>query len=274
MKKTIMILLCIVVTQTAVANSRCTITPGGWFTQERIDCSYREMRLPSSSVTERQIKWQLPLGTPPPGGWPVALMYQGALFEVEFSRHKNAAFGSYWEARTIKALLDAGYAVIAPRAAAELAWLTNSAGPATVYNITTDYTFLNNVFTAIELGMFGPLNADRKYATGISSGGYNTSRMAVTWAGEFKALVIHSASYATCLGPVCVVPFNLPNDHPPTRFIHGFLDLVVPWWSMDLYHDRLLAEGVPTDRITHAFGGHGWFPTSPQAVVAWFNAHP
>ncbi|WP_323845025.1 hypothetical protein [Microbulbifer magnicolonia] len=51
---------------------------------------------------------------------PVALIYQGSFFEVEFSREKNAPFGGYWEARTIKALLDAGYAVIAPRAPVEL----------------------------------------------------------------------------------------------------------------------------------------------------------
>lgn len=258
----------------ALAESRCSITSGSWFRQEAINCSYRSMELPSSSFSERTVKWQLPLGTPPAGGWPVALMYQGTGYPVEFSRKKNDPFGGYWEARTIKALLDAGYAVIAPRAPGEFAWLTNSAGPLTVYNITTDYTFLNNVFTAIELGMFGPLNPDRKYATGISSGGYNTSRMAVTWPGEFKALVVQAGSYATCAGPACIVPLNLPDDHAPTRFIHGFLDPIVPWWSMDIYYDRLLAEGIATSRITEPFGGHEWFSSSPAAVVNWFNAHP
>lgn len=283
MKKLIAIVLCffsvqlfsaqLLSNQKDLAESRCSITPGGWLRQEAIHCSYRSMELPSSSDSEREIKWQLPLGTPPEGGWPVALMYQGTGFPVEFSRKKYDAFGSYWEARTIKALLDAGYAVIAPRAAAELVWLTNAAGPATNYKATTDYTFLNNVFTAIELGMFGPLNSDRKYATGISGGGYNTSRMAVTWPGEFKALVVQSGSYATCLGAVCFVPSSMPDNHPPTRFIHGFLDLIVPWWSMDTYYDRLLAEGITTDRITEIFGGHQWFSSSPEAVVSWFNSH-
>ncbi|MFC6632480.1 extracellular medium-chain-length polyhydroxyalkanoate depolymerase [Microbulbifer taiwanensis] len=274
MKKIIATLLCCFAVQQVAAESRCKITPGSLFKQERIDCSYRSIQIPSSDITSRQIKWELPLGTPPAGGWPVALIYQGSFFEVEFSRKKNAPFGGYWEARTIKALLDAGYAVIAPRAPAELAWLTNSAGPATIYEITTDYTFLGNVFDAIEQGVFGPLNPDRKYATGISSGGYNTSRMAVTWPGEFRALVVHSGSYATCLGPVCVMPLCMPEDHPPTRFVHGFLDTIVPWWSMDLYYDRLLWEGVETDRVTEALGGHEWFPGSPTAVVSWFDAHP
>lgn len=230
--------------------------------------------MPSSGITDRQVKWELPLGTPPAGGWPVALIYQGSIFEVEFSRKKNDPFGGYWEARTIKALLDAGYAVIAPRAPAELAWHTNVLSPEEIYELSTDYIFLNNVFDGIEAGLFGPLNPQRKYATGISSGGYNASRMAVSWPGEFNALVVHSASYATCAGPACVMPLCMPEDHPPTRFVHGFLDAIVPWWSMDLYYDRLLWEGVETDRLTEALGGHEWFPSSPNAVVNWFDTHP
>ncbi|WP_323845024.1 hypothetical protein [Microbulbifer magnicolonia] len=58
----------------------------------------------------------------------------------------------------------------------------------------------------------------------------------------------------------------MPGNHPPTRFIHGFLDAIVPWWSMDLYYDRLLWEGVETDRVTMALGGHEWFPGSTVAV--------
>ncbi len=262
-------------TSTSIAaNSRCTEQSGSWFSPAQISCSYQSLSLPSSSITTREVKYQLPLGTPPAGGWPVALVYQGSLFPVEFTRNSNAPFGGYYELKTIKALLDAGYAVIAPRAPLELAWLTNSAGPATNYPVTTDFTFLTNVFEHIAQGGFGPVNPQRKYATGISSGGYNTSRMAVSFPGEFKALVVHSGSYATCLGPACVVPFSLPLDHPPTYFIHGFLDTIVPWWSMDSYYDRLLWRGIETGRYTHISAGHEWLPQSPQLVLNWFNSHP
>ncbi len=273
MRKIFVLLICLFAAQTAIA-SRCTITPGNFFVQERVDCTYQSVHLPSSDLTYREVIWQVPQGTPPAGGWPVVLIYQGSLFPVEFSRKKNAPFGGYWEARTIKTLLDGGYAVIAPRAPADLAWHTNILAPSAIYEHSTDYTFLNYVFDAIQIGVFGPLNAQRKYAVGISSGGYNTSRMAVTWPGQFRALVVHSASYATCTGPACVVPLILPQDHPPTRFIHGFLDSIVPWWTMDNYYDRLRLYGVPTDRITIALGKHEWFPQSPGAVLEWFNAHP
>tara|TARA_R110001592_G_scaffold357416_1_gene660489 strand:- start:45439 stop:46269 length:831 start_codon:yes stop_codon:yes gene_type:complete len=258
----------------AHADSRCTERAKRWFVPGEISCSYRSLELPSSAITSREIKYQLPLGTPPADGWPVVLLYQGSLFPVEFSRNTNEPFGGFYETKTIKTLLDNGYAVLAPRAPAELAWLTNSAGPATIYQITTDYTFLNNVLAHIAAGGFGQLDANRKYATGISSGGYNTSRMAVSFAGEFKALVVHSGSYATCLGPVCAVPFTLPADHPPTYFIHGFADIIVPWWSMDTYYDRLIWQGIETGRHTELLAGHEWLPQSSGLVLNWFNLHP
>ena len=132
---------------------------------------------------------------------------------------------------------------------------------------------MNNLFDAIRDGRFGPINDNKKFATGISSGGYNTSRMAVSYPGEFKALVVQSGSYATCSGPLCIVPSSLPNDHPPTYFLHGFLDLVVPWWSMDLYYDRLRSEGIPTGRYTDYGAEHEWFSASPGKVYSWFNQY-
>ncbi len=272
--RTLLLVLSFMIVTHSQAASRCTERAGTWFSPAEISCTYRSLTLPSSAITSREIKYELPLGSPPAGGWPVALIYQGSIFPVEFTRDDNAPFGGFYEAKTIKTLLDNGYAVLAPRAPVELAWLTNSAGPATTYELTTDYTFLNNVFDHIAAGSFGPLNPDRKYATGISSGGYNTSRMAVSFPGEFKALVVHSGSYATCLGPACVVPLSLPADHPPTYFIHGFADAIVPWWSMDNYYDRLLWHGIDTGRHTDLLAGHEWLPQSAQRVLNWFNSYP
>jgi hypothetical protein len=98
--------------------------------------------------------------------------------------------------------------------------------------------------------------------------------MAVSFPGQFKALVVHSGSYADCLGPLCSVPQTLPADHPPTYFVHGFVDLVVPWWTMDMYYDRLLYQGIPTGRYTELTGAHEWLDAAPGKVLAWFNAHP
>jgi poly(3-hydroxybutyrate) depolymerase len=113
----------------------------------------------------------------------------------------------------------------------------------------------------------------RLYATGISSGGYMTSRMAVSYAGMFRALAIASASYATCLGAVCSVPSVLPGDHPPTLFLHGTIDTIVPIETMRPYHERLEAQGIATDVDEDPTAGHQWLDDSPERITAWFEAH-
>ncbi|MDD0844804.1 extracellular medium-chain-length polyhydroxyalkanoate depolymerase [Pseudomonas sp. Gutcm_11s] len=259
----------------AMADSRCSDRSRTLLLPAKVSCSHQTTWIDSGIVGARQVIYQTPLGTPPSGGWPVVLIYQGSFFPLDdFSYTSNLPFGGYYEGKLVQTLLNNGYAVIAPSAPADLFWQTNIPGLAQAYELTTDYDFLGNVLAAIASGHFGPLNTQRQYATGISSGGYNSSRMAVSFPGQFKALAIQSGSYATCSGPLCVVPDTLPADHPPTLFLHGFVDTVVPWWSMDLYYDRLLQQGTETARYTEPLGGHEWFAASPAKVLAWFNAHP
>ncbi len=245
------------------ADSRCTQTP------TQITCSHNVTNIESTPFTEREVHWEIPLGSAPQGGWPVAIIYQGSFTPVEFSRNINDDFGTYYEALTIKKLLDAGYAVLAPRAGIDLAWQTNLTG--ILYTVSADYYFLNNLFDAIDDGVFGNLNGDKKFATGISSGGYNASRMAVTWPYEFKALVVHSASYATCSGSLCLIP-SLSSNHPPTAFVHGLWDPLAPWWAMDSYYDKLRWKGIATSRL-NVSGGHEWFAQSSDKIVDWFNKY-
>ncbi|MDH0896483.1 MULTISPECIES: plasmid partitioning protein [unclassified Pseudomonas] len=268
-------LLALTLPQLAMADSRCSERARTLLSPAKVSCPHRTTWIDSGLVGARQVIYQTPLGTPPAAGWPVVLIYQGSFFPLDdFSYTGNLPFGGFHEGKLVKTLLDNGYAVIAPSAPADLFWQTNIPGLAQAYELSTDYDFLGNVLGAIASGHFGPLDAQRQYATGISSGGYNSSRMAVSFPGRFKALAIQSGSYATCSGPLCVVPGQLPAGHPPTLFLHGFIDPVVPWWSMDLYYDRLLQQGIETERHTEPLGGHEWFAVSPGKILAWFNAHP
>ncbi len=99
-----------------------------------------------------------------------------------------------------------------------------------------------------------------------------TSRMAVSYEGRFLALAIESGSYATCGGPLCSVP-DLPSNHPPTLFLHGALDPVVPVGTMYPYRDKLNGMGVPTRTVVNPFFLHGWIPEAPGEVLAWFESH-
>lgn len=242
----------------------------------KISCSSQSTWVASGALTTRKVIYQVPAGTPPASGWPVVFIYQGSFFALDnFVYYSNAWAGKlYNEGKTIKTLLDNGYAVIAPSAPADLFWQTNIPGlSGSLYQTSSDFTFITHLLEGVRQGRFGPLNPQRQYATGISSGGYNTSRMAVSFPGQFKALAIQSGSYATCAGPLCAIP-ELPADHPPTAFMHGFIDSVVPWWSMDRYYDRLLQQGIETSRYTELLGNHEWFAASPAIILAWFNGHP
>jgi pimeloyl-ACP methyl ester carboxylesterase len=186
-----------------------------------------------------------------------------------------APFGMFELTLTIKALLAGGYALISPDASSNgsLFWETNIPPYALGWSGCPDDVLMHNLFGALSNGSFGPIDAERLYAMGISSGGFMTSRMAVSYPGKFRALADVAGSYATC-STVCVVPTPLPSNHPPTLFLHGDLDVIVPTSSLQPYLDALQAEGHETKLVTDPMAGHQWLAAGPQEISAWFQAHP
>jgi poly(3-hydroxybutyrate) depolymerase len=170
----------------------------------------------------------------------------------------------------VKALLDRGYAVIAPNALDDGAtyWQTNIPPYATSWDGCADDELVDAMLAAMADGSFGALDPARRYAMGMSSGGYMTSRMAVSYAGTFRALAIASASYATC-GQFCSVP-ALPADHPPTLFLHGADDTLVPVAQMVKYRDAL---GAKASSEIDGDAGHAWLAIGRTAIPAFFDAH-
>jgi pimeloyl-ACP methyl ester carboxylesterase len=269
---------------------RCKANAEGRWT-----CSYNEVKHRFASNTgfsctgaikSRVVRWQVPEGTPPTGGWPVVFYYNGTVFfdsaATKPFTSTSTAFGANYSEEVLRELLDnpggtgRKYAVFAPEAPGSIvqAWDTNAIGN---YTGKDDYCFLPDLFKAVADGEYGAAsqyNMQQRYAMGISSGGYNTSRMAVTFNRDsvWKALAIVSASYATCAGPLCNVPANLPTNHPPTKFYHGTADGIVPISTMRPYHERLLSQGVPTEKVEHD-KGHQFTQDDlgPGGIKAWFD---
>jgi dienelactone hydrolase len=212
---------------------------------------------------------------PPAAGWPSVTYFQGSF--IPGSRAFTAAttdiFGQYELTSTVAALLDRGYAVIAPNAQnnGSSFWQTNVPPYATNWAGCDDDLFIKQLIVATTDGTFGPLDAARRYAMGISSGGFMTSRMAVSYAGTFRALAIASGSYATCSNSCSVPP--LPTGHPPTVFLHGDADSTVPVSSMTPYRDQLVVDGHLVETVIHPGGGHEWLPEGKTAIPDWFDAH-
>lgn len=226
---------------------------------------------------QRDVHYQVPLGQPPAGGWPVVLMFQGSFFSAEITwiATDDLPFGAYYQTHVVKRLLDHGYAVITPEAKLDggTFWDTNIPPFSLNWESSEDHQLMLLIFAGIAEGAFGPLDAGRLFATGISSGGYMTSRMAVSYPGKFRALAIAAGSYATCSGPLCSVP-DLDDGHPPALFLHGEIDLTVPLSTAEEYYDELLASGVDARLVTEPGEGHAWIAASPEEVQAWFDGHP
>ena len=243
----------------------CRITPGA------VQCDAATFMVDGGGQ-RREVTVALPRGDAPDAGWPTVIAYQGSFLPAGgfFSASAATPFGGYQEALTVAALLGSGFAVIAPNTeVGQTFWLTNVPPWSVEWSGCPDDLFLGGLFAAVDAGALGPLDGRRLFAMGISSGGYMTSRMAVSYAGRFRALAIASASYATCAGAACVVP-PLPADHPPTLFLHGLLDTAVPVATMEQYRSALKAHGRKTCEILDRSAGHQWLDEAPLAVPSWF----
>jgi poly(3-hydroxybutyrate) depolymerase len=254
----------------AAPTSPCQVSP------TQVTCPARTLSM-NDGVESRNVHFELPTGTAPAAGWPTVLAYQGSFISSSefFSASASDAFGAYAEALTVSELLAAGFAVIAPDTddGGSTFWDTNIPPWDLSWTGSPDDVFLQVLFSAMRGGQLGPLDMGSLYAMGISSGGYMTSRMAVSYQGQFKALAIESASYATCAGAVCAVP-SLPSNHPPTLFLHGLMDTIVPIATMQKYRSALQGEGISTCEIVDQLAGHEWIPEAPGPVVAWFQQNP
>jgi poly(3-hydroxybutyrate) depolymerase len=248
-------------------------------TASRCQITATKATCPSQLTTlgGRPVAYETPLGVAPAGGWPAVVYFQGSLVPGTdaFAATSSAAFDQYDLTRTVAALLDDGYAVIAPDAAGNGStyWETNIPPYAESWSGCPDDVLMQALLAAIAAGSLGPLDPARLYAMGISSGGFMTSRMAVSYPGQFRALADCSGSYATC-SDTCTVPTPLPADHPPTLFLHGGLDTVVPLSAIQPYLDALTTEGHEAQLVTDADAGHQWLPEGPQVIPAWFDSHP
>ena len=67
---------------------------------------------------------------------------------------------------------------------------------------------------------------------------------------------------------------GLCRRYPPTLFLHGFVDMKVPWWSMNLYYQRLQEQGISSARHTDWLAGHEWLEQAPELILDWFRRYP
>lgn len=220
----------------------------------------------------RQLLWSAPDGEGPFG---VALLFQGSSTPpvTYFEGTEGEPFGGIEQVRLTAELLDAGWIVVAPATwAGGLTWWNTNVAPwVDDWGSSPDAAMISTLFDELDGGTFGDVDPTRIVAAGVSSGGYMTSRMAIEHPDRLARVVIAAGSYATCLGAACTVPATLPEEHPPTLFLHGGADDVVPLSTMEPYADGLAAAGVDVDVEVEEDFGHGWIDGAAELAVAWFE---
>ncbi|MFT3711450.1 MAG: prolyl oligopeptidase family serine peptidase [Archangium sp.] len=263
------LVLCACGPQRAPIDEKVTCTAS----DTEVSCAPRISQVMVNGVG-RDVYWQEPTSDAPTAGRPLVIVFQGSWFgptSTWGTVKTDLAFGGFHQARLQVMLLEHGFTVLAPSAVAGVAWQTNLVGVS--WDSSTDKPMMAALLQDIRDGKYGPVDTSRLYATGISSGGYMTSRMAASEAGTFRALAIQSGSWCTCAGVACVLPDTLPADHPPTRFLHGRTDAVVPIGTAETYLQKLSDQGTEADMIVDENTGHAWFADSPARITEWFEGH-
>ncbi|HPH64261.1 MAG TPA: prolyl oligopeptidase family serine peptidase [Kofleriaceae bacterium] len=243
-------------------------------TAEQVACLYQSNTIVAAWFS-RDVHWQVPAGQPPRQGWPAVILFQGSLFSAEraWAAQRTDAFGAYYQTETVRTLLEHGFAVLTPETkfGGHSFWDTNVLPFVWAWRSSPDHALMKQLFADIERGAFGPLNPRELFAAGISSGGYMTSRMAQAYPERFRALAIASAAWATCAGLLCSVPDRLPTAHPPTLFLHGEQDHVVPIETARAYDAALRKQGLVSILRADPAAGHGWTSTAPTTILQFFS---
>ena len=233
-------------------------------------------------------------------------------------------FGAGLQVSTVIALVDAGYTVIQPAAYRRCAtikgalqcfyaWDTNLGAWGTERNPGLDLSLTNALILELSPGKttFGTIDIDHVYATGISSGGYMSSRMANEFASGLngngtvkdrskpvRAVAIDAASFQTC-SVACPVVIDTADTHAPTFLLYDRNDMVVPIRTVDRYIARLKASPFTNGNVNYTVNGvqevflkessyngtapplppkhHQWDPAlmadGTNSILGWFNSH-
>ena len=69
---------------------------------------------------------------------------------------------------------------------------------------------------------------------------------------------------------LCDIP-GLPEDHPPTLFLHRGADLLVRAATARACAESLADQGTPVETIVEEGAGHAWLEVAPESTVDWFD---
>ena len=143
----------------------------------------------------------------------------------------------------------------------------------------TDLQYVIDVISWLETSTLD-VDTDNLFCTGLSSGAFMCSRIAISCETLFNAIAPNSGGHADCFiitkkGPVFNLtdPYDISQNHPPTLILHGKQDRLIPVECAVSYYNDLLNAGIDTKILIHPDEGHIWLDMYNRNILQWFNTY-
>lgn len=203
---------------------------------------------------------------------PVIIVLHGGLQDSSIWFEENEGNG---QAAFVKKAINEEYAIIAPDSVSPLC---KDIKQWDYREESSDLIFFDEIFNWIWFR--NDLDSERIYVTGISIGGFMTSRLAEHYGQNINAIAVNSGGNADniYLSPnnLCYIEYNfdetpIKDDHPRTLLIHGINDSIIPYETSVAYYSSLRKSGTGVKLILEKGGEHNWYAKYNDLILEWFD---
>jgi poly(3-hydroxyoctanoate) depolymerase len=237
-----------------------------------------------TGYTRRDLQVFRPDHFSPKKKYPILIYFHGTDHPVDMNQPIDAPFGLHYESQFIQKMTEAGYFVVAPKANllfpytffGARAWEANIAPYSYDFSGTRDFALVKQLFEHLDSITGAQISTERIFLAGFSSGGYMSSRIANEpfFANKIAGIIVHSASYGTCLQGHCSIPSALPSWHPPTLLVSNKGDGIVPFETVIKYQKVLNSNDIPVTTLYQEGGEHSWIPENVEFIIQWLRNRP
>jgi predicted esterase len=237
------------------------------------------LKLHFELVNARLLTWREPEINPPEGGFPVLILFHGAV-QHAWAWFSNSGKWGKEQTYFTDSALERGYFVIAVESKRPV-WPGPRAWDAFSKNLSNnkDLQYVNSILKWLNNCKLS-VNTSNVFCVGFSSGAFMCSRIGQTIGPKIKGLVIHSGANANTLkltwkGPIFDLskPLDISSDHPPSLVVHGNNDSIVKVeCGLHLFND-LKRAGIDCELLISENGEHIWLNEFTDNILDWLDEH-
>jgi poly(3-hydroxybutyrate) depolymerase len=227
-------------------------------------------------LNKRILFWKQPDISIPDNGYPILFLFHGAV------QHGFAWFIglNQWSKSqkifTEKALGE-GFFIIAPDSLKPI-----RPGPRAwdIFNDeydSKDYILIEDIIEWLENSDL-PVDINRLYCAGFSSGAFMCSYIGHFFNNRFNAIAVHSGANSESIllssrGPYFDLngSYNFSSSYPPSIIIHGRDDSFVPVQCAENFYSDLQRNDIESKLLVSQNKGHIWISQYDSEILDWFK---